>query len=63
MTLDLSADGAALTAALVDIESVSGGEKRLAEEISLRCARCRTSPCNPMARPSWPAPPSAVRSG
>jgi succinyl-diaminopimelate desuccinylase len=33
VALDLSADGVALTAALVDIESVSGDEKRLAEEI------------------------------
>lgn len=33
MPLDLSADGAALTAALVDIESVSGAEQRLAAEI------------------------------
>jgi succinyl-diaminopimelate desuccinylase len=31
--LDISADGAALTAALVDIESVSGDEQRLATEI------------------------------
>jgi succinyl-diaminopimelate desuccinylase len=34
MSLDLSCDGVALTAALVDIESVSGGEERLAAEIS-----------------------------
>jgi succinyl-diaminopimelate desuccinylase len=34
MGLDLSADGAALTAALADIESVSGSEQRLAGEIA-----------------------------
>jgi succinyl-diaminopimelate desuccinylase len=34
MGLDLSADGAALTAALTDIESVSGGEGPLAAEIA-----------------------------
>ena len=34
MALDLSADGAALTAALADIESVSGSEQRLADEIA-----------------------------
>ncbi|HEV2452365.1 MAG TPA: succinyl-diaminopimelate desuccinylase [Streptosporangiaceae bacterium] len=33
MALDLAADGAALTAALVDIESVSGAEKPLADAI------------------------------
>jgi succinyl-diaminopimelate desuccinylase len=34
MALDLSADAAALTAALTDIESVSGAEQRLAGEIA-----------------------------
>jgi succinyl-diaminopimelate desuccinylase len=33
--LDLTADGAALTAALVDIESVSGNEARLAGEVAV----------------------------
>ncbi len=39
MALDLSADGAALTAALVDIESVSGAEQRLAGEIAAALRR------------------------
>ncbi|MCW1249767.1 succinyl-diaminopimelate desuccinylase [Acaricomes phytoseiuli] len=33
MPLDLSSDAASLTAALIDIESVSGGEERIADEI------------------------------
>ncbi len=39
MALDLSADAAALTAALVDIESVSGAERRLAGEIAAALRR------------------------
>jgi succinyl-diaminopimelate desuccinylase len=39
MPLDLSADGAALTAALVDVESVSGDEQRLAAQIESALGR------------------------
>lgn len=38
--LDLSADGAALTAALVDVESVSGNETRLADLVEQALRRC-----------------------
>ena len=38
--LDLSADGVQLTAALVDVPSVSGDEKALADDVELALRRC-----------------------
>ena len=61
--LDLTGRAWPLTAALVDVPSVSGDEAPLADAVEAACGRCPHLTCSGTATRSSPAPTWAARSG